>query len=75
MPQWQKRKGFLHPIVIDDKKWIYYDNPKRRKSWIKSMYQHPRQSQISMPPSLCSVFDGISRVSHTMSCSNLTEPL
>jgi len=28
-----KRKGFLHYIVTDDEKWIYYDNPKKRKLW------------------------------------------
>lgn len=28
-----KRKAFLHRIVTDDEKWIYYDNPKRKKSW------------------------------------------
>ncbi|GBP57340.1 Glucose-6-phosphate exchanger SLC37A2 [Eumeta japonica] len=27
------RKSFLHRIVTGDEKWIYYDNPKRRKSW------------------------------------------
>lgn len=27
----QKRKGFLHRIVTGDEKWIYFDNPKRRK--------------------------------------------
>jgi len=31
----QKRKGFLHRIVTGDEKWIHYDNPKRRKSWVK----------------------------------------
>ncbi|UYV68994.1 SETMAR [Cordylochernes scorpioides] len=31
----QNRKGFLHRIVTGDKKWIHYDNPKRRKSWVK----------------------------------------
>jgi len=33
--QWQKRKGFLHRIVTGDEKWIYYDNPKRKKLWSK----------------------------------------
>ena len=28
----QKRKGFLHRIVTGDEKWIYFDNPKRRKA-------------------------------------------
>jgi len=29
----QNRKGFLHRIVTGDEKWVFYDNPKRRKSW------------------------------------------
>lgn len=29
--QRQKRKGFLHRIITGDEKWIYYDNPKRKK--------------------------------------------
>jgi len=28
----QRRKGFLHGIVIENEKWVHYDNPKRRKS-------------------------------------------
>ncbi|UYV79052.1 hypothetical protein LAZ67_17000923, partial [Cordylochernes scorpioides] len=31
----QNRKGFLNRIVTGDEKWIHYDNPKRRKSWVK----------------------------------------
>lgn len=31
----QKRKGFLHRIVTGDEKWIRFDNPKRKKSWVK----------------------------------------
>lgn len=30
----QKRKSFLHRIVTGDEKWIYFENPKRRKSWV-----------------------------------------
>jgi len=26
-----KRKLFLHRIVIDDEKWIYFENPKRKR--------------------------------------------
>ena len=26
-----KKKSFLHRIVTGDKKWIHYDNPKRKK--------------------------------------------
>ena len=31
-----KKKSFLHRIVTGDVKWIHYDNPKRRKSYVKS---------------------------------------
>jgi transposase len=33
--QRHKRKGFLHRIVTGDEKWIHYDNPERKKSWVK----------------------------------------
>jgi len=29
-----KRKSFLHRIVTGDEKWIYFENPKRKKSWV-----------------------------------------
>ena len=29
-----KRKSFLHRIVIGDEKWIYFENPKRKRSWV-----------------------------------------
>jgi len=29
-----KKKQFLNQIIIGDEKWIYYDNPKHKKSWI-----------------------------------------
>jgi histone-lysine N-methyltransferase SETMAR len=28
----QKRKSFLHRIITGDEKWIYFENPKRRKT-------------------------------------------
>ena len=37
-----KKKSFLHWIVIGDKKWIHYDNPKRKKSYVKP--GHPAKS-------------------------------
>jgi len=27
-----KRKSFLHRIVTDNEKWIYFENPKRKRS-------------------------------------------
>jgi len=29
-----KRKSFLHRIVTGDEKWIYFENPKRKKSYV-----------------------------------------
>lgn len=29
----QQRKSFLHRIITGDEKWIYFDNPKRKRSW------------------------------------------
>jgi len=31
-----KKKDFLHQIITGDEKWILYNNPKRRKSWVKN---------------------------------------
>lgn len=28
------RKSFLHRIVTGDEKWIFFENPKRKKSWV-----------------------------------------
>jgi len=30
-----KRKSFLHRTVTGDEKWIFFENPKRKKSWIE----------------------------------------
>jgi len=39
-----RKKGFLHKIIIGDEKWIFYDNLKRRKSWVD-----PGQPSTSTP--------------------------
>ena len=31
----RKKKSFLNRIVTGDEKWIHYDNPKRKKSYVK----------------------------------------
>jgi len=36
------KKYFLHKGITGDEKWIFYDNPKRRKSWV-----NPRQPSTS----------------------------
>ena len=30
----QEKKSFLHRIVTGDEKWIYFQNPKRKKFWV-----------------------------------------
>ncbi len=40
----QKKKSFLWKIVTGDEKWIYYDNPGKRKQWLS-----PDQAPIAMP--------------------------
>lgn len=39
-----KKKSFLWRIVTGDEKWIYYDNPKRKKSWV-----NPGEPSTSTP--------------------------
>lgn len=43
--QRQERKGFLHRIVTGDEKWMYYENPKRRKAWVKPGEPGPSQAK------------------------------
>lgn len=40
----QKKKSFLWKLVTGDEKWIYFDNPKRRKHWVD-----PGQPTTSTP--------------------------
>lgn len=39
----QKRKGFLYRIVTGDEKWIYYENPKRKKAYVRPGEPGPSQ--------------------------------
>jgi len=39
-----QKKSFLWRIVTGDKKWIYFDNPKRKRSWVD-----PGQPSTSTP--------------------------
>lgn len=39
-----KKRGFLYRIVTGDEKWIHYDNPKRKASYVK-----PGQPATSQP--------------------------
>jgi len=64
--QWQKWNGFLYRIITSDEKWIHYDfayiQSENNHEISTAMHQHPWQSRISVVPSLCSVFGGISHV-------------
>ena len=77
--QRQQKKGFLHRIVTGDEKWIFYDNPKKKKYYAK-----PGQSLSSISTStpwlnigskimLCIWWD--QKVLFIMSCWNLAIPL
>jgi len=48
--QRQQRKSFLHRIVTGDEKWIFYDNPKKKKYYAKPGQSLPSTStSISRP--------------------------
>jgi len=42
--QRQQRKDFLHRIVTRDEKWIFYDNPKKKKYYAKPGQSLPSTS-------------------------------
>jgi len=44
----QKRKSFLNRIVTGDEKWIYFQNPKRKKPWIDPTIQPSTSSSRSL---------------------------
>ena len=56
-----RRKSFLHRIVTGDEKWIFFENPKCKKSWThpnaKNQAHHPHRSQdrIALAGRRCSV--------------------
>jgi len=47
--QRQQRKGFLHWIVTGDEKWIFYDNPKKKKYYAKPGQSLPSTSTSTRP--------------------------
>jgi len=42
-----KRKSFLHRIVTGDEKWIYFENPKRKRSWVTVKIMGPGEPLTS----------------------------
>lgn len=58
--QRHERKSFLHKILTGDEKWIYYENPKRQKSWVdpgKHSKQTARQNRFGKKAMLCVWWD------------------
>ena len=56
----QKRKSFLHRIVTGDEKWIYFQNPKRKKSWIdpaQSLTSSSKPNRFGRKTMLCVWWD------------------
>jgi len=55
----RQKKQFLYQIVTGDKKWIYYDNPK--KSWIWGPGQSSTSILKTQHPEVkfCCAFGGI----------------
>ena len=50
--QRQQRKGFLHWIVTADEKWIFYDNPKKKKYYAKPGQSLPSISTLTPRPNI-----------------------
>ena len=65
--QRQKRKGFLHYIVTGDDKWIYYSNPKRRKSWGLPGHTSTSSARLNIYAAKV-MLDGTRSVLFIMSC-------
>jgi len=57
LPTRQKRKSFLHRIVTSDEKCIFFQNPKRKKSWIEPNHQHLPQDRFGRKTMLCIWWD------------------
>jgi len=50
--QRQHRKGFLHRIVTGDEKWIFYDNPKKKKYYASRGQSLPSTSTSTPKPKI-----------------------
>lgn len=59
----QERKSFLHQIITGDEKWVYLDNPKRKKIWAtpgtsaSTSKPTPRPDRFGKKTMLCVFWD------------------
>lgn len=53
----QAKKSFSWHIVTGDENWIYFDNPKRRKSWVDPGQPRQRQNIHGYKALLCNSWD------------------
>jgi len=64
-----ERKSFLHRIVTGDEKWIYFENPKRKRSWLSPGEAAPstaKPNRFSRKTMLCVWWDQDSVVYHEL---------
>jgi len=66
---------FLKRMITGDKKWITYDNPTRKKSWIKKEEKAQAIAKSGLTRKKVMLCGGIGRESFTMSCYRLIKQL
>ncbi|GFY05529.1 mariner Mos1 transposase [Trichonephila clavipes] len=72
-----KRKSYLHRIVTGDEKWIYFENPKRNRSYVdpeQPSKSTARPNLFGRKRMLCIFLDQEGSI-YFMSFSNPMEPL
>ncbi|GFW31022.1 mariner Mos1 transposase [Trichonephila clavipes] len=72
-----KRKLYLHRIVAGDEKWIYFENPKRNRSYVdpgQPFKSTTRPNRFGRKTILCIFWDQEERI-YYMIFSNPTKPL
>lgn len=55
-----KRKSFLHRVITGDEKWIYFSNPKRKRSYVnpgQPAQSTPRPNRFGQKVMLCVFWD------------------
>jgi len=66
-----RKKDFLHKIITDHEKWIFYDNLNvENHGLILVNLQYQRQSTIFTSTKFCSVSGGFVKVCYITSCYN-----